>query len=58
MLEKIACSLQKKHGTKKTAKVYERIGRAKERFPSVHHCYHIEVKVDEQTDTVTAITWH
>lgn len=58
MLEKIACSLQKKHGTKKTAKVYERIGRAKERFPSVHHCYHIEVKVDEQTDTVTALTWH
>ena len=33
----------KKGGTKKTEKVWERIGRLKEKYPSVHQHYDIEV---------------
>jgi len=36
-LEKIAQSLDRKGGTKKTAKVYERIGRARQSYPSVQY---------------------
>ena len=39
-LEKISASLQKKHGTKSTDKVLIRIGRAKEKYPSVRQPRH------------------
>jgi hypothetical protein len=43
LLDKIASSLHKKGGVKRADKVHERIGRVKERCPSVHYCYDIEV---------------
>ena len=56
-LEKIACSLQRKGGVKKTAKVHERIGRAKQKYPSVQYYYDIEVKTDADTLTATEVCW-
>lgn len=38
-IEKIKASLAKKHGTKKTEKVMERLGRAKQKYPSVSSHY-------------------
>ena len=56
-LQKIQQSLHKKSGVKQVQKVYERIGRAKQKYPSVQLYYDIEVTVDEQTQKVTAVTW-
>lgn len=42
-LRKIAQSLERKGGTKKTGKVHERIGRARERYPSVQYYYDIDL---------------
>ncbi len=42
-LEKIAQSLSKKYGVKKTQKVNQRIGRALQKYPSVSKYYDIEV---------------
>ena len=56
-LEKIACSLQRKGGVKKTAKVHERIGRTKQKYPSVQYYYDIEVKTDADTLTATEVCW-
>ena len=47
-LRGIANSLSKKGGTKKLEKVHERIGRLKEKYPSIHQCYEITVCPDEQ----------
>ena len=44
-LQKIAQSLDHKGGTKKAAKVHERIGRARKRNPSVQYYYDIDVTV-------------
>jgi len=41
-LEKIKASLHKKGGTKKVEKVHQRIGRAKQKHPSVHNRYDIK----------------
>jgi transposase len=43
-LTKIAHSLGKKHGVKQADKVHERIGRAKQKYPSVSAWYKIETK--------------
>src|ERR1017187_3055559 len=56
-LQKIAQSLSRKGGTKKTAKVHDRIGRAKERYPSVQYYYDIAVTVSEDPNFATAVSW-
>jgi transposase len=56
-LQKIAQSLERKGGTKKTTKVHERIGRARERYASVQYYYDIEVTLSEDNSTVKAMTW-
>jgi transposase len=56
-LQKIAQSLERRGGTKKTTKVHERIGRARERYPSVQYYYDIEVTLSEDNSTVKAIIW-
>ena len=53
--EKIQASLSKKHGTKKTDKVNERIGRAREKYPSVAKYYNISYT--EVDGKVTSISW-
>ena len=54
-LEKIRASLSKKHGTKSTDKVLIRIGRAKEKYPSV--ASHYDIEYTEEDGTVTSIAW-
>jgi len=56
-LQKIAQSLDHKGGTKKAVKVYERIGRARERYPSVQYYYDIEVTLSKDNHTATAVSW-
>jgi len=54
-LEKIRASLSKKHGTKRTDKVNERIGRARERYSTVAR--HYDISYTEEDGKVTSITW-
>lgn len=56
-LQKIAESLDRKGGVKKTDKVYERIGRARERYPSVQYYYDIEVVTSADKVTAKSIKW-
>ena len=55
-LEKIHAAIHRKGGIKKLNKVYERIGRAKEKYPSVQHYYTIKVSEDKTTQLATDIT--
>jgi transposase len=55
-LEKIAQSIGRKGGTKKAARVHERIGRARGRYPSVQYYYDIEV-ASQDNQTATALSW-
>ena len=57
-LQIIQKAIDTKGGIKKVNKVYERIGRAKEKYPSIHQYYTITVSVDEQTKLATGIEWH
>jgi hypothetical protein len=50
-------SIHSKGGVKQADKVHGRIGRAKERYPSVQQYYIIGVPVDEKTKVATNITW-
>src|SRR5208283_1067700 len=43
-LQKIADSISKKGGVKTEDKVYERIGRLKQKYPSIHRYFEIEVE--------------
>lgn len=52
-IEKIKASLAKKHGTKKTDKVMERLGRAKQKYPSVSSHYDYTYK--EEDGIVTSL---
>jgi transposase len=54
-LTKIRNSLFTKHGTKRISKVYERIGRAREKNARVAHCYAIEVETEG--DRAVDMTW-
>lgn len=54
-LQKIHTSIHSKGGVKKSDKVHQRIGRAKEKYPSVQQYYTIEVAENEKT--VIGITW-
>jgi transposase len=56
-LQKIKRAIDRKGGVKRADKVGERIGRAKEKYGSVHGYYHIHLTTDERTQQVTAMTW-
>ena len=55
-LNRIAGSLIKKSGVKRYDKVCERIGRLKQKYPSVYRMYSIELKKDEK-DICTSLVW-
>lgn len=50
-------AIHSKNGIKQADKVYQRIGRAKQKYPSVQHYYKIDVTTDEQSNNVTGIKW-
>lgn len=54
-IQNIQEGIGKKSGTKKLNKVYERIGRLKQKYPSVHTYYDITV-CDDGNGTATSIT--
>jgi transposase len=54
-IERIQAGITTKGGTKKLDKVHERIGRLKQKFPSVHRYYEINV-TDNAHGTATAIS--
>jgi transposase len=54
-LEQILLGITKKGGTKKLVKVWERIGRLKEKYSSAHRFYQIEVESNK--DKATNLTW-
>jgi hypothetical protein len=67
-LQRIAESLKKKGGVKREDKVHERIGRLKQKYPSIHRFYDIFVDTDNcldsviqqdnnQTKTVLSLRW-
>jgi transposase len=56
-LQKIHTALHSKGGVKKLDKVHERIGRAKEKYPSVQRYYIITVSSDAKTNLATEIIW-
>jgi len=56
-LHLIKQSLTKPGGVKKVAKVQQRIGRAKQKYPSVHHLYIIHLDIDTTTQTVKGLHW-
>lgn len=55
-LSQIKESLDKKSGIKKQEKVWERIGRLKTKYPSIHKYYDISTEADDK-GIVTNITW-
>jgi hypothetical protein len=55
-LENIKSSLSKKRGTKEESAVNQRIGRLKQKYPSISKLYKIELKVDDNK-TVTDIIY-
>lgn len=54
-LEQIKASVSRKGGTKKLSKVWERIGRLKEKYPSIHK--HYDIKVEHKNEIVSQIEW-
>jgi Transposase DDE domain len=56
-LELIKQGLFKPRGIKKADKVQQRIGRAKQKYPSIHHLYNITLDIDTATQTVKNIYW-
>ena len=56
-LNLIKQSLSKPRGIKKVDKVQQRIGRAKQKYPSIHHLYNITLDIDTATKTVKNISW-
>lgn len=55
-LTKIATSLAKKSGVKQYDKVNQRIGRAKQKYPSIQRYYDIDLECTDK-ETVTAMKW-
>ncbi len=55
-LSQIKESLSKKSGVKKQEKVWERIGRLKTKYPSIHKHYDIETEANNK-GIITNITW-
>jgi hypothetical protein len=56
-LENIKQALSRKGGTKKIERVYERIGRLKEKYPSANKHYTIKVIADKEKKNVIEIKW-
>ena len=56
-LENIKDALNKKGGTKKIEKVWERIGRLKEKYPTANKYYSITVIPDQERKKATDIKW-
>jgi len=56
-LQKIHTAIHRKGGVKKLDKVHQRIGRAKEKYPSLQQYYIIEVSSDVKTNLATEIIW-
>jgi transposase len=56
-LQKIAQSVERKGGIKKAAKVHQRIGRARERYPSVQYYYDINVTLSQDNRIATGVSW-
>lgn len=56
-LNKIKISLVKKGGVKLADKVNQRIGRAKQKYPSAQGRYDIQLTYDEKKGTVTEMAW-
>ena len=56
-LQKIHTAIHRKGGIKQLGKVHQRIGRAKEKYPSVGQYYIIEVTADKKTNKATEIVW-
>jgi transposase len=56
-LNQVAEALTKKGGTKKLEKVWERIGRLKEKYSSVQRLYQIHVESDEKGIYATSVSW-
>jgi transposase len=56
-LQKIYTAIHRKGGIKKRDKVHQRIGRVKEKYPSVGQYYNITVTEDEATNLATEISW-
>lgn len=54
-LKQVMFGIQNKGGTKKLAKVWERIGRLKERYPSAHRFY--DIQVASENGIVTKLEW-
>ena len=54
-LEQIKVGVSRKGGTKKLEKVWERIGRLKEKYPSIHK--HYDIKVAHKNEIVSQIEW-
>lgn len=52
----IESSLHKKSGVKQSDKVHQRIGRLKEKYPSIHRFYQIDAESDEK-NIVTSLKW-
>jgi transposase len=55
MLENIAASIHKKGGVKKIEKVWERIGRLKQKYPAMNRYFDIDVQHDQ--GKATKILW-
>ena len=56
-MHKLVAGLATPHGSKNPAKIGERIGRAKQKYPRAAQHYKIEVTLDEAGKSVTAISW-
>lgn len=56
-LQKIHKAVHSKGGVKKLDKVHQRIGRAREKYPSAQQYYIIEVTPDEHLHKAIEITW-
>jgi len=56
-LQKINAALHSKGGVKKSDKVHQRIGRARQKYPSVQHYYDLTVSSEAKTGLATDITW-
>ncbi len=56
-LDTIGAALHKKGGIKKYEKVWERIGRLKERYPTANKHYHVEVVPDQHQKKAVEIQW-
>lgn len=56
-LQRIHKGIHSKGGVKQADKVHQRIGRARERYPSVQQYYTIDVAADEKTKVATDISW-